>query len=100
MSNALTLLESMSIPDGTVVHPGDQVDKRWLVQNSGSCNWDERYQLRSIPGTGMNALAELALYPARSGAKANIRIQLTAPSEPGSYQGTWQAYDPLGQPLR
>jgi hypothetical protein len=98
-TNNLTFLETVSIPDGTLVHPGDQVDKRWLVQNSGSCNWDEHYLLKSITGTGLDAPIELALYPARSGAKVTIRIQLIAPSEPGSYQGTWQAYDPQGQPF-
>jgi hypothetical protein len=98
-TNALTFLEAISIPDGTVVHIGDHVDKRWLVQNSGSCNWDDRYRLRSIAGTGLNTPAELALYPARSGAKASIRVQFTAPSDPGSYQSSWQAYNPQGQPF-
>ncbi len=98
-TNSLTLLESVSIPDGMLVRPGELVDKRWLVQNSGSCNWDVHYQLRSIPGIGLNAAEKQALFPARSGAKATIRIQFTAPSEPGSYQGTWQAYDPQDQPF-
>jgi hypothetical protein len=47
----------------------------------------------------MNTPLELALYPARSGAKANIRLLFTAPTEPGVYQNTWQAYDPQGQPF-
>ena len=98
-SNNLTFLETISIPDGTIVHPGELVDKRWLVQNSGSCNWDDHYRLRSITGTDLNAPVELALYPARSGAKANLRLLFTAPTEPGGYQSTWQAYDPQGQPF-
>jgi hypothetical protein len=98
-SNNLTLLEAVSIPDGTVVHPGERVDKRWLVQNSGSCNWDERYRLKSIIGTDLNTSTELALYPMRSGVKVDLRIVFTAPTEPGSYQNSWQAYDPQGQPF-
>ncbi len=95
----LTLLETVSIPDGTVVHPGESVDKRWLVQNSGSCNWDERYRLKSTANTGMNIPIELALYPARSGSPANIRIVFTAPSSSGTYQAEWQAYGPDGKPF-
>jgi hypothetical protein len=95
----LTFLEAVSIPDGTVVQPGERVDKRWLVQNSGSCNWDDRYRLKSITGTDLNAPVELALYPARSGAKASLRMLFTALTEAGSYQSAWQAYDPQGQPF-
>jgi Ig-like domain from next to BRCA1 gene len=95
----LTFLEAVSIPDGMVVHPGEHLDKCWLVQNSGSCNWDDHYRLRSITGTNLNAPHELALYPARSGAKVILRVELTAPTDPGSYQNTWQAYDPQGVPF-
>lgn len=95
----LTFLEDITIPGGTVVAPGDRVDKRWLVQNSGSCNWDDRYRLRFVSGSELNAPIEQALYPARSGTKASIRVQFTAPSEPGAYQSAWQAYDPQGQPF-
>jgi hypothetical protein len=95
----LTFLESLTIPDRMEAHPGDRLDKRWLVQNSGSCNWDDRYHLRLITGTDLIAPVELALYPARSGAQASLRMLFTAPSEPGSYQSAWQAYDPQGQPF-
>jgi len=98
-TNNLTFLEAVTIPDGTIVHPGERIDKRWLVQNSGSCNWDDRYRLKPITGTDLNAPVELALYPARSGAKASLRMLFTAPTEPGSYQSAWQAYDPQGQPF-
>jgi hypothetical protein len=97
-TNNLTFLETVSIPDGTIVQPGERVDKRWLVQNSGSCNWDDRYRLRPISDAELNVPVEMALYPARSGAKANVRILFIAPTEPGMYQSAWQAYDPQGQP--
>jgi hypothetical protein len=95
----LTFLEDISIRDGTVAHPGDRIDKRWLVMNSGSCNWDDRYRLKLISGLEFNAPVEQALYPARSETKASIRIQFTAPSDPGNYQSTWQAYDPQEKPF-
>jgi hypothetical protein len=50
-----------------------------------------------MAGADLNTSTELALYPARSGAKVNLQIVFTAPNEPGSYQNAWQAYDPLGQ---
>jgi hypothetical protein len=96
-TNTLTYLEDLSLPDGTIVKPGENLDKRWLVQNSGTCNWDERYRLKFISGAELSAPIDQALYPARSGTQATLRISFTAPSEPGTYQSAWQAYDPQGQ---
>jgi hypothetical protein len=95
----LTFLEDLSLPDGTVVKPGAPLDKRWLVENSGSCNWDEKYRLKFMSGAELSAPLDQALYPARSASSATIRIIFTAPSEPGTYQSAWQAYNPQGEPF-
>jgi len=98
-TNSLTYLEDLSLPDGTIVRPGESLDKRWLVENSGTCNWGENYRFKFISGAELNAPIEQALYPARSGAKATLRTLFTAPSEAGIYQSAWQAFDPRGQPF-
>ena len=95
----LLFLEDLSLPDGTVVKPGALLDKRWLVENNGSCNWDKHYRLKFMSGAELNAPQDQALYPARSGSKATIRLIFTAPSEAGSYQSAWQAYNSQGQPF-
>lgn len=95
----LTFLSDLTIPDGTQVVPGATLDKRWRVENSGTCNWDVHYRVKLIAGDQMGASAEQALYPARSGAQATLRILFTAPIEPGTYRSAWQAYDPNGQPF-
>jgi hypothetical protein len=84
----------VTIPDYTVVAPGSSLDKQWLVQNSGSCNWDSRYRLRLISGDPLGASPEQALYPARAGMQATLRILFTAPQETGEYVSEWQAFDP------
>jgi hypothetical protein len=98
-TNGLAFVEDVTIPDGTTVSPGASVDKRWLVQNNGTCNWDSRYRLKFVGGLEMGATTEQALYPARGGAQATIRITFTAPSEPGEYSTAWQAVDPNGEPF-
>ncbi len=95
----LTYLEDLTLPDGSVVAPADELDKRWLVRNSGTCNWDSGYTLRLIAGPDMGADPVQALYPARTGAEAAIRIVYTAPQEPGIYRSAWQAHDPQGNPF-
>jgi hypothetical protein len=82
-----------------LVLPGASIDKQWLVQNNGTCNWDSRYRLRFAGGLEMGAQTEQALFPARAGNQATIRIAFTAPGEPGTYATAWQAVDPNGQPF-
>jgi hypothetical protein len=98
-THGLAFVEDETIPDGTEVSPGASVDKRWLVQNNGSCNWDSRYRLKFVGGLEMGATTEQALYPARGGAQATIRITFTAPTEPGKYTTSWQAINPDGEPF-
>lgn len=93
----LRFLEDLTIPDGTILEPGQSIDKRWLVENIGTCNWDERFSMHLIAGPPLNALEIQALYPARSGTQAVIRIRFTAPIEPGTYRSAWQAFSPQGE---
>ncbi len=95
--DGLTFLEDLSIPDGTQVRPGEALDKRWLVENSGTCNWDQHYRVKLVYGPEMGAAKELALYPARGGTHLTISLQLIAPSEPGQVRSAWQAYNPEGE---
>lgn len=92
----LAFISDLTIPDGTVVAPGDVLDKRWLVQNSGNCNWDTRYRLRRISGDAFGASNEQALFPARAGTQAILRIVFIAPQEAGEYISEWQAFDANG----
>jgi Ig-like domain from next to BRCA1 gene len=96
-SDVLAYQEDLSVPDGSTIQPGVPVDKRWRLENSGSCNWDARYRLRLIAGPSLGVPSEQALYPARSGTQFTLQIIFTAPNEPGTYRSAWQAYDPHGQ---
>jgi hypothetical protein len=95
----LSYLEDITLPDGTLVEPGSALDKRWRVENRGTCNWDEEYRLKLVSGSEMGVVAEQALYPARSGTQVEIRIVFQAPQEAGTYRSAWQAYSPKGDPF-
>ena len=95
--NNLRFIRDVSIPDGSRFAPGEKLDKRWQVENSGTCNWDGRYRLKLISGTAMEAAPEVALHPARAGTELEVRIQFIAPSQPGTYRSAWQAFSPLGE---
>jgi len=95
----LTFLSDLTIPDGTIVSPGSTLDKRWEVENSGNCNWSANYRIRLTAGPDLSAQTEQALYPARAGTRAVIRILFKAPAEPGTYRSAWQAFDEQGEPF-
>jgi len=88
----MLFIEDLTIPDGTVTSPGEALDKRWLVENNGSCNWDADYRLQLSAGQDLGAQTVQALYPARSGSRATIRIVFKAPLESGGYRSAWQAF--------
>jgi len=98
-SDGLTFLNDLTVPDGTLIGRGVEVDKRWEVLNSGTCNWDKRYRLALISGPELGLPKEQALYPARAGMTAVIRMLLTAPVSPGVYTSAWQALNPDGDPF-
>lgn len=97
--NNLLFVADLTIPDGTEVEPGAILDKIWVVENNGSCNYNEHYRLKLIAGADLGAKAEQALYPARSGTQFQIRIRFVAPQEPGEVRSAWQAFDPQGNPF-
>jgi len=98
-ANNLYYLDDLTVPDGSIFPPGAAIDKQWLVENNGDCSWDSRYRLELVAGVAMGVPEEQALYPARAGSQAVIRIIFTAPAELGSYRSEWQAYDPQGVPF-
>ena len=92
----LTFVEDITIPDNSFVTFGSSIDKQWLVENSGTCHWNSDYRLKHIGGAALDAPEEIALYPARAGTQATIRILFTAPFTDGVYESAWQAHDPDG----
>jgi len=98
-SNTLAYIKDLTVADGSTFYPGERIDKRWLVENQGTCNWDARYSLRLTGGQPMEASTEQSLVPALAGNHATVRIVFTAPAESGKYRSAWQAYSPDSKPF-
>lgn len=97
--NDLSFVSDVTLPDNSFVTYGSSLDKQWLVQNTGTCNWDSSYRLRHLGGAVLGAAEEVMLYPARAGKQATIQILFMAPFTDGVYESAWQAYDPAGEPF-
>jgi len=95
-TNDLIFLSDITLEDNQIVLPNSVLDKQWLVQNTGACNWDETYRLKWLGGDPLGAKQEQPLYPARAGTQATLRILFLAPGLPGTYESSWQAAAPDG----
>ncbi len=95
----LNFIDDVTITDNSFVTYGSNMDKQWLVENTGTCHWDASYRLRHLGGAVLGAPEEVMLYPAKAGTQATIQIVFTAPFTDGVYESAWQAYDPRGNPF-
>jgi hypothetical protein len=88
-------VSDVSIPDGTIVTPGQTFWKTWRVLNSGSCTWDSTYKFVFVNGDLMGGGF---VYPfpgvATPGQTVDIPIELFAPTVAGTYTGTWMIEAP------
>ncbi len=93
----LTFVDDVTVPDGTVFAPGEEIVKTWKVKNSGTCEWLSKYTIRQLSGSSMGAEQKQKLHPIAPGENGDITITFTAPETPGSYYSQWQAYNAQGK---
>jgi hypothetical protein len=84
----------VTIPDGTILKPGEDFIKSWAIRNTGSCTWDEGYTLVFIGGDRDMDPIDIEFKKSsdfvKAGEGVNISVPLTAPLKEGKYTGTWR----------
>jgi len=84
-TNYVSYVDDVNYDDDTEVEPEARIDKRWLVKNNGSCSWGPGYVWKLQEDSGIDVPETFDIYPARDGSTVTIRLEFTAPLEPGSY---------------
>jgi len=88
---------SETIPDGTIMQPGETFWKTWTIRNEGTCTWDGSYKFIYDSGELMGGLLEYQLTDlVPPGEQMDISIFLKAPSTNGNYRGNWKILSPWG----
>lgn len=82
-------ITDVTIPDGTVMSPGQIFTKTWRLKNIGTCTW-AGYSLVFDSGNSMGGAASTALGNTPPGGTIDISIPLTAPAAVGNYRGYWR----------
>ena len=87
----------VTIPDDSLVSPGQSFVKTWKLVNDGSCTWTTSYSASFFYGDRMQAPGSVALDESVSPSHSvEISIEMLAPLAAGAYQGNWKLSDPDG----
>ena len=93
----------LTIPDGTVLLPGEPFTKGWRIVNTGSCDWLPNYYFAYYqgipPDSRMGGQDAPIRVPVPAGSSHDIYVAMTAPYGPGTYTGYWQMLDDAGVPF-
>jgi hypothetical protein len=86
-----------TVPDGTTFQPGQTFQKSWTLKNVGTTTWRGTYALDFVSGDQMGAQSSVLLPgDVAPGQTAEIKVDMKAPSESGSYKGNWRLSNAQG----
>jgi Ig-like domain from next to BRCA1 gene/Protein kinase domain len=90
----------VTIPDNTVLAPGQAFTKTWRLTNAGSCPWTYGYELVYVSGERMgvpeNYSQPFTDATIAQGESVDVSVELVAPTTPGTYTGYWRFRAPDG----
>ncbi len=92
-------IDDVTIPDGTVLAPGEIFVKTWELKNTGFCTWKDSYTLKFFQGDSMSGLETEIGKTIASGNQVKVSIELTAPTSEGTYTGYWILANKYGYPF-
>ena len=91
-------VQDVTVPDNTLMSPGQRFEKTWRLRNDGTCTWTEDYALVFVGGSAMGGPASVALPEAVvPGRTLDLSVPLTAPSANGTYESKWLLRNEKGQ---
>ncbi len=81
----------VTVPDESTFRPGDVFTKTWRLVNAGDCTWTENYAIVWFSGEPLgSARIQFLDSPVRPGESVDLSVELTAPSQIGTYQSNWK----------
>jgi len=90
--NRASFVKDVTIEDNTKMTPGETFKKTWRLKNTGSCTWTSGYDLVFDHGDSMGspAAVQLTSGTVKPGQEVDVSVDLTAPDDPGTYQGFYK----------
>jgi hypothetical protein len=93
----VSFVKDVTIPDGSILAPGETFTKTWRLKNRGTCTWTPDYMLVYTSGAQMGGTTAVRL-PAyvSPGQTVDVSVTLTAPDSSRKYVGYWMLRNPSG----
>lgn len=81
----------VTIPDDTIMEPGQAFTKIWRLQNVGTCKWSQDYSVAFFSGERMAAQVSIPFKgDVQPGKSVDIAVDMVAPQDSGNFQGNWK----------
>jgi hypothetical protein len=93
------LVADVTVPDGTVLHPGQPFLKVWELRNDGTVAWHNRY-LQRMPGLSFGACSAPGRTPVPStppGHTVLVSVVARASNQPDHCKVYWKMVDKQGR---
>ncbi len=90
-------VDDVTIPDDTVMKPGQTFRKTWAIRNTGQTTWGSGYGLAFFADDQMGGPDSVPLPPTQPGQTTNVSVDLVAPNTSGTAKSTWKPRDPQGK---
>ncbi len=80
----------VTIPDRTVLAPGQAFTKTWRIRNTGTCNWGSDEELIFVRGNAMTQTRTFVIPATAPGGTVDLSVAMTAPTTPGVHIADWR----------
>jgi hypothetical protein len=89
-TNNAAYVSDVTVPDGTILAPGQTFNKIWRMRNNGTCAWETGYQFVFVGGEAMTTSTSILVPYTAPGATADMLVPMTAPTGGGTHTGQWR----------
>lgn len=88
----------VTIPDNTVMTPGQAFTKTWRIKNAGICPWGAGYVL-TYAGYEYQMSGQFTPFTEviQPGQEVDVSVQFKAPDQAGVYTSAWSMRNPAGR---
>lgn len=87
---SLAYIKDVTIPDNTVMTPGQIFTKTWQVKNNGTCPWEAGFKFAFTGGDAMGSTTLTLSKVVNPGEVIDLSVPMTAPNKTGTVKGNWR----------
>lgn len=98
-------ISDVTVSDGSEMEGGQDFEKVWAIQNSGTCDWDEGFVFAWVSGDNLDGydieISNKNKYNThdfvKAGETTQFKIDMTAPLAKREYNACWRMKDDTGE---